>query len=138
MEITVRDDGENGYELGVSHMTKEHYNLTTAMHLPVIMIVTKSDMTPKPVLVETFAGIKSMLKTTPGVVKRVPLLIRTKEQVLTTARSLAQPGNTVTPVFLVSNVTGDGLNLLIEFLNLLPSANWSNKVDGRSEFHIGT
>ena len=103
-------------------MTKEHLGMTIALKIPLIIVVTKIDLSPPNVLKETIDNICKILKSKSAGKKR-PFLVNNLDDVVVAARSLSA-GIDVTgfvPIFQVSNVTGVGLDLYKSFLNLLPS-----------------
>ncbi|XP_071476685.1 GTP-binding protein 1-like [Diadema antillarum] len=104
-----------GSNAGVIGMTKEHLGLALALSVPVFVVVTKIDMCPPNVLQETLKLLQRILKS-PGC-RKIPVLVNSKEDVVMTATNFSS--ERVCPIFQVSNVTGENLNLLKMFLNLL-------------------
>ena len=77
----------------------------------------------------------------PGSAK-IPVVMQTEDDVVVAGKNFVS--SQVTPIFLVSCVSGENLELLVKFLNLLPSRA-SNELSGIStdtlldrdaEFHI--
>uniref|UniRef100_A0A182J1Q8 Tr-type G domain-containing protein n=1 Tax=Anopheles atroparvus TaxID=41427 RepID=A0A182J1Q8_ANOAO len=96
----------------ISNMTREHLTIIQALDISFSIIVTKIDLAPpEPILYE----LKSML-TSIGY-RKIPYLISNEDDVLNanTHQSVEQ----IVPIFCVSNVTGAGLNLLIQYLYVL-------------------
>ena len=103
---------------------KEHLGISVALKIPSFVVITKIDMTPKEVLSSNVRKVVEYLKL-PGV-NRIPYPVRNENDCAVAARNM--PLGRITPIFLVSNVTGEGLDLLKKFLNLLPPRlNWSDK-----------
>ena len=122
-----------GGNAGLVGLSREHFGLSLALRLPAFFVVTKCDMAPPHVLQATVAELQATLKK-PGVRKR-PLMIKTEDDVLVAARSIA--ADAVAPIFLISAVDGRGLALLRLFLNLLPAReDWYAKESGPAEFLI--
>lgn len=94
-------------------MTKEHMGIAAALRLPVMVIITKIDIAPENVFVKT---LKSATKTLRSI-KRMPLPLRSLDQVPTAAKGMAS--GRVAPVICVSNVSGEGLDVLRELLRQL-------------------
>ncbi|NOZ83106.1 MAG: GTP-binding protein [Euryarchaeota archaeon] len=97
---------------GITHITKEHLGIMLAMDLPVIVVITKSD------LVEDVAELQRELSRLLALVGRVPKFIDSP-------RDLEQLGNfwqtgALVPVLAVSAVTGEKLELLERLLYMLP------------------
>ncbi|MGC9117569.1 MAG: GTP-binding protein [Thermoproteus sp.] len=108
---------------GVQRMTKEHLAVAVAVGVPVFVVVTRLDITPKSVLERTVDDVVGLLKM-PGVSK-VPYMVKNDEDAVVAAKMM--PTGRVAPIFLVSNVTGEGLDKLRLFLSLLPKRlHWSN------------
>lgn len=118
---------------GLSKMTKEHFGLCLHLKIPVFIVVTKIDIAQPNLLKKTLQNIKKMLKL-PGV-KKVPYVVKTKEDVRLFQKNIT--GNHVCPIFLLSNVTGENMHLLKDFLNLLPvRKDWSELKKQAAEFMI--
>lgn len=108
---------------------REHLGIAVALKIPVFIVVTKIDITPKEVLKRSLRDAFRILKM-PGV-NKVPFLVKDMNDVILAAKHL--PHGRVAPVFMTSNVTGEGLNLLKAFLNMLPRrVDWRDKA--RSDF----
>ncbi|KAL3315283.1 GTP-binding protein 1 [Cichlidogyrus casuarinus] len=109
-----------GGNAGIIGMTKEHLGLALALQVPVFVVITKIDMCPKNVLAETVTLLFKILKR-PGC-KKLPILVQEHDDVILAATNFTS--ERMCPIFAVSNVTGENLDLLKEFLNLLtPRAN---------------
>ena len=106
-----------GSNMGITKMTKEHIFLCVMLNIPFCLIVTKIDITKdrKNVLAETVSEIKKLLKM-PGI-RRVAYKVNNKEDVLLCSKN--NNSNSIVPMFFCSNVTGEGIDLLRMFLNLL-------------------
>nr|CAH0112948.1 unnamed protein product [Daphnia galeata] len=101
---------------GVVGTTREHLGLALALEVPFFIVVTKQDVTRPPVLADTIQHLETHLKG-PGC-NKVPFRIESEDDVITAgAASLSEK---TVPIFVVSSVTGRGLNLLTKFLHLLP------------------
>ena len=79
------------------------------------VVVTKIDMAPPNVLQETMKLLQRILRS-PGV-RKIPLLVQNNDDVITAATNFTS--ERLCPIFQVSNVTGENLELLKKFLNLL-------------------
>ena len=101
---------------GIAGTTKEHLSLSTALELPVVIVVNKIDLANEQKLEETMQDLESFLKS--SLVNRVPLRIKSHDDVLTAATCVSEAK--VVPVFSVSSVTGFGLDHLYTFFNVLP------------------
>lgn len=104
-----------GGNAGLIGMSKEHLAITLALNVPVIVCITKIDMTPPNVLSETLKQVTKILKS-PGC-RKMPVFVNSTEIVTELVGVFAQ--NKICPIFRLSNVTGEGLDYLRTFLNLL-------------------
>jgi GTPase len=101
-----------GANMGVSRMTKEHLGISLALKVPIFIVITKIDISPPEVLEKTRDTLVKILKS-PGV-GRHPIVVRQEDDVSMLAANLSS--DKVTPIFTISNVTGEGLPKLKEFL----------------------
>lgn len=104
-----------GANAGIIGMTKEHLGLALALSVPVFVVVTKIDMCPVNVLQDNLKILVRILKS-PGC-RKVPFMVKTKDDVVLSATNFVS--ERLCPIFQVSNVTGENLDLLKMFLNLL-------------------
>jgi len=120
-----------GATTGVTKITKEHYRLTLSFKIPVIFVVTKIDICSPKLLKKTMDDIQSLVKIS----KRKCCIINNDEEVIYCIKNMTT--ESLIPVFLVSNVTGENLNLLKPFLNMLqPRIEWDSLRDKPSEVSI--
>ncbi|CAH3165580.1 unnamed protein product [Porites evermanni] len=103
---------------GVVGTTKEHLGLAMALKVPTLVIVNKTDICLPTMVGHTLKVLDRLLKS-PGC-KKVPVVVETEDDVIVAATNFIS--NQVTPVFTVSCVTGENLNLIKKFLNLVPPA----------------
>ncbi|XP_048576283.1 GTP-binding protein 1 [Nematostella vectensis] len=120
-----------GSNAGIIGMTKEHLGLALALNVPVFVVVTKIDMCPPNVLQETMKLLARILKS-PGC-RKIPVVVQNKDDVVVSATNFIS--ERVCPIFQVSNVTGENLDLLKMFLNLL-SVRVESKDEEPTEFQI--
>ncbi|KAI8611271.1 P-loop containing nucleoside triphosphate hydrolase protein [Chytriomyces sp. MP71] len=106
-----------GANAGIIGMTKEHLGLALALNVPVYIVITKIDMCPANVLENTIKQLTKILKSSGC--RKIPMFIKTVGDVLVTAGNFVS--ERVCPIFQVSNLTGEGLDLLKLFLNVLRS-----------------
>ncbi len=95
---------------------KEHLGIAIVLGIPIAVVVTKVDMAPRKVLERTLKDLIRIMKL-PGI-NRIPVIVKNKGDAVLAARYVKH--GRLTPVFLVSNVTGRGLELLKFFMNALP------------------
>ena len=102
------------------NMTREHIFLCITLGIPFAIVVTKIDMIKDQgihnIYKETMKDIRTVIKC-PGV-RRQPLKVTSTEDVVICAKQMHT--NSIVPIFTVSNVTGEGITELQQFLNMLP------------------
>lgn len=116
---------------GLVGMSKEHLGIALALNVPVMVVVTKIDICPPNILEETITQISKIMRS-PGA-RKVPTFIKNREECINTATQFVS--HRICPVFQVSNVTGENLDLVRTFLNILPHHGRYNS-DAPFEFHI--
>lgn len=105
--------------------------LALALGIPVFVVVTKIDMAPGNVLQETMKILQKILRSQGS--RKIPLVVQTNDDVITCATNFTS--ERLCPIFQVSNVTGENLDLLKKFLNLL-STRMESCVDEPADFQI--
>lgn len=94
-------------------MAHEHLAIVVALNVPFFIVITKIDLVSPD---STLHGLESFLKQVGSY--KVPLIIKNLDDVITAgANQLTQ---NVVPIFCISSVTGEGLELLLKFLHVLP------------------
>jgi GTPase len=123
-----------GGNMGVTRMTKEHLGIAVNLALPAFVVVTKIDIAPPHVLEETIATISKILKSN-GAGRKMPTIVQSMEDVVVAAKNVVHKRSV--PIFLVSNVSGEGLAMLQTFLNLLPTRpHWEKKLNKPAQLQI--
>lgn len=120
-----------GANAGIVGMTKEHLGLALALSVPVFVVITKIDMCPPNILQENLKLLVRILKS-PGC-RKVPVTVKNADDVVVSAINFVS--ERLCPIFQVSNVNGDNLDLLKMFLNLLSTRIISHD-DEPAEFQI--
>ncbi|KOC70232.1 GTP-binding protein 1 [Habropoda laboriosa] len=120
----IQDGGsETIFDIGIGE--------ALALSVPVFVVVTKIDMCPPNILQENLRLLIRILKS-PGC-RKVPVTVKTPDDVVVSATNFVS--ERLCPIFQVSNVTGENLNLLKMFLNLL-TARMTSHEDEPAEFQI--
>lgn len=104
-----------GANAGVVGMAKEHLGLALALNVPVFVVVTKIDMCPPNVMQDTLKLLVRILKS-PGC-RKIPVMVQSSDDVVLSATNFVS--ERLCPIFQISNVTGENMNFLKMFLNLL-------------------
>lgn len=121
-----------GANAGLIGMAKEHLALAFALAVPVLVVVTKIDMCPPNILEGTMRQLMKILKS-PST-RRTPMNIKGSEDVIVASQNFV--AQRLCPIFQLSNVTGDGIDLLKSFLHLLPRGQRYGQPDEPVEFQI--
>ncbi|KAL2075164.1 hypothetical protein VTL71DRAFT_106 [Oculimacula yallundae] len=116
---------------GLIGMSKEHLGIALALNVPVMVVITKIDICPPHILEQTVQQITKILKS-PGA-RKIPIFIKNKEECINTATQFVS--QRICPIFQVSNVTGESLDLVRAFLNILPHHGHYD-ADAPFEFHV--
>ncbi|KAK1989166.1 elongation factor Tu GTP binding domain-containing protein [Colletotrichum cereale] len=116
---------------GLIGMSKEHLGIALALNVPVMVVITKIDICPPQILEQTVGQITKILKS-PGA-RKIPIFIKDREECINTATQFIS--QRICPVFQVSNVTGENLDLVRTFLNILPHHGRYDS-DAPFEFHV--
>ncbi|OQN97427.1 hypothetical protein B0A48_16586 [Cryoendolithus antarcticus] len=116
---------------GLIGMSKEHLGIALALNVPVMVCITKIDICPPQILAQTVTQLTKILKS-PGA-RKIPIFIKSREDCINTATQFVS--QRICPVFQVSNVTGESLDLVREFLNILPH-HGKYDIDAPFEFHV--
>ena len=104
-----------GSDDGLLTMGREHLALASVLKIPLFIVVTKIDKSRERTD-EVVDEIKRILKL-PGI-NKIGYEVKNEHDIVTSV--IAMKTERVVPIFRVSNVTGEGLNLLLKFLNSLP------------------
>ncbi|XP_071447489.1 GTP-binding protein 2 isoform X2 [Hetaerina americana] len=116
--VSAVGGGRVSGEMGVSAEAREHLCLALALDVSFFVVITKADVASSSALDAALNDVESALKSVGGGGRRVPLRVCNEDDVITAgSRQLA---DSVVPLFCVSNVTGQGLDLLAKFLHVLP------------------
>lgn len=102
---------------GFTKITKEHLTLAVALQIPMMIVVTKMDLTSEDRLDQILGDVEDHLSDAVGC-KKTPVRICSEADVISIATT--QPSEEVIPLLSVSNVTGEGLDWLSKLLFLLP------------------
>lgn len=116
---------------GLIGISKEHLGIALALNVPVMVVITKIDICPPQILEQTITQITRILKS-PGA-RKIPVFIKTYDETVLTATQFVS--QRICPVFQVSNVTGECLDLVRTFLNILPHHGHYDS-QAPAEFHI--
>ncbi|XP_035461745.1 GTP-binding protein 2 isoform X2 [Scophthalmus maximus] len=106
-----------GANTGIAGTTREHLGLAMALKVPIFIVVSKVDLCTRATVERTVRQLERVLKQ-PGC-NKVPMVIGNKDDAVTAAQQFAQSPN-ITPIFTLSSVSGESLDLLKVFFNIIP------------------
>ncbi|XP_051550838.1 GTP-binding protein 2-like [Myxocyprinus asiaticus] len=106
-----------GANTGIAGTTREHLGLAMALKMPIFIVVSKVDLCGKSTVEKTVRQLERVLKQ-PGC-NKVPMVVANPDDAVTAAQQFAQ-SSSVTPIFTLSSVSGENLDLLKVFFNILP------------------
>lgn len=103
---------------GIGKMTIEHVFLCISLGIPFIILLTKIDMITNrsEVYINTMAEINRMVKSSG--IRRLPLKIEKEDDCV--LASIQIYNESIVPIFPISNTSGQGIDLVRHFLNILP------------------
>ncbi len=99
-----------GSNMGVQVMTREHIAIATALNIPMFVAVTKVDICPENILKTTRTALAKVLRAN----GKMPFPVKDMAAVQTAADSIVS--DRITPVFTISSVSGQGVDLLRAFV----------------------
>ncbi|XP_034041446.1 GTP-binding protein 2-like [Thalassophryne amazonica] len=102
---------------GIAGTTREHLGLAMALKVPIFIVVSKVDLCTQTTVDRTVRQLERVLKQ-PGC-NKVPMVIHSTDDAVTAAQQFAQSPN-ITPIFTLSSVSGESLDLLKVFFNIIP------------------
>ncbi len=109
-----------GGNMGMTHMTKEHIILCLTFKIPIIAIVTKIDLAPPHILEKTMSDLNDTLKKR----GKATYVVKTPDDIVRMSQDVRE--GIVVPILQISNVSGLNVEMLKNFLNLLPKRNISS------------
>ncbi|KAK7901858.1 hypothetical protein WMY93_018627 [Mugilogobius chulae] len=102
---------------GIAGTTREHLGLAMALKVPIFIVISKVDLCTRATVERTVRQLERVLKQ-PGC-NKVPMVVANKDDAVTAAQQFAQSPN-ITPIFTLSSVSGESLDLLKVFFNIIP------------------
>lgn len=106
-----------GANMGVRGNTIEHISICLSLKIPVVILLTKIDVCEnrKEVLAETLSDIKR--RFTKSGMRKMVYEVKDIGDVITVSKNITK--GDIVPIFQISNITGVGIDLVHEFLNLI-------------------
>ncbi|CAF1139779.1 unnamed protein product, partial [Didymodactylos carnosus] len=101
---------------GVVGTTREHFGFALALQVPVFVVINKIDLCSKGSVQQTVECLRYLLQHTG--IKLEPFFVETTDDVVQAADKLVE--KSICPIFAISCTTGENIDLLKKFLNILP------------------
>ena len=123
----------NGCKEKIGNTTKEHFRLANALQIPIFIVITHLDRMSQTKIEDLMADIREMKNE---LEKKYHLIeVRSMEDVLLFTKPIKED---IIPIFMISCVSGVNLNLLSNYLHLLPVQNQVSREgdETKSEFLI--
>lgn len=121
----------------MTDMAREHLSIAVMLNVPVFVVITKGDLATQDQLRHTLRSLLSIIKS--PWMSKVPVVVQNDNDAITCASHFSRRGPEL-PIFMVSNVTGSNMNLLIKFFNHLPKPkrmDYDELLEEPFEFQIG-
>jgi len=98
--------------------TREHFSYAITLDVPVFVVINKIDLCSKTSIQQTIGCLTYLLKHGNSSIELEPYVLEKDEDLVKAADMLVE--KRICPIFSVSCVTGENINLLKKFLNILP------------------
>ena len=125
-----------GANMGVTRMTREHIFLCVVLNIPFCIVISKIDIVKnrKNILDNTVEDVKKICKL-PGI-RKVIYKVKNKDDVVLCIKN--SDNKSLVPMFMISNVTGEGIEELKYHLNLTNKTKSFNnlKNETKVEYHL--
>lgn len=107
-----------GANMGITRMTREHLVIALALKIPIFVVITKVDIAPEEVFERTKEKLKGILETKSA--GKTPIIVQEDDPDLDNYAETISEGK-ICPIFITSNVTGQGIPELKKFMGQLKS-----------------
>ena len=98
--------------------TREHFSYARTLDVPVFIVINKIDLCSKTSIQQTITCLTYLLKSGHGTNQLEPYVVHKEEDLVKVADMFVE--KSICPIFAVSCVTGENVDLLKKFLNILP------------------
>jgi GTPase len=98
--------------------TREHFSYAITLDVPVFIVINKIDLCSKTSIQQTITCLTYLLKHGHASVQLEPYVVQKEEDLVKAADMFIE--KSICPIFAVSCVTGENIDLLKKFLNILP------------------
>ncbi len=98
--------------------TREHLSYARTLDVPVFVVINKIDLCSKTSIQQTITCLTYLFKSGYGTNQLQPYVVEKEEDLVKAADMFIE--KSICPIFAVSCVTGENIDLLKKFLNILP------------------
>lgn len=114
-----------GANMGILRMTQEHILLCLSLKIPILVVITKTDIAPKNVYERTKNDLIQLIKKKTGGRVNTCIINSNNEFQNNIISNYYNNGeyNNIIPIMSVSNVSGNGINELTQIIKSLPIYN---------------
>jgi GTPase len=98
--------------------TREHFSYAITLDVPVFVVINKIDLCSKTSIQQTIGCLTYLLKHGYSSIQLEPYILEKDEDLVKVADMFVE--KSICPILAVSCVTGENINLLKKFLNILP------------------
>lgn len=105
-----------GANMGIQRMTREHIGIAVSLKIPLFIVVTKIDLAPENIYIQTMEKLHKILKG--AFCNMLPFNVTSASELPELAEKMRERSK-VCPIFSVSNVTRKGIDWLKKFISLL-------------------
>eukprot|EP00842_Homolaphlyctis_polyrhiza_P006960 jgi/Hompol1/853/HPOL_001407-RA len=119
---------------GLSDVSREHLGISVVLNMPIFVVMTKIDVATAEQLTLTIQALLEQLQS-PGVCK-IPIVIQNEDDLVACVSDFVS--SRIVPIFLTSSVTGDNMDLLTKFMNILPRPprNSESQLEDETEYQV--
>ena len=98
--------------------TREHFSYARTLDVPVFVVINKIDLCSKTSIQQTITCLTYLLKSGNSSNQLQPFVVQKEDDLVKAADMFIE--KSICPIFAVSCVTGENIDLLKKFLNILP------------------
>ena len=114
--------------------TREHFSYAITLDVPVFVVINKIDLCSKTSIQQTINSLTYLLKHGSGSVPLEAFAVEKKEDLLRAANMFVE--KRICPIFAVSCLTGENIDLLKQFFNILPPRLTSKEQERLSQLPV--
>ena len=100
------------------HTTREHFSYAITLDVPVFIVINKIDLCSKTSVQKTIECLTDLFKYENNSIQLDSYVVKDEEDLFKAAEMFIK--KLICPIFAISCVTGENINVLKKFLNILP------------------